>query len=458
MQKIILSIWLLPWVSGSPAASSEPVTLSGSIEPRASFKSAPLSLAQGDRIDVAAQGPPELSLDVYVYTDSGHELAAKSDDDAEEPFEWTVGQTSRYYVVLRNASGVSGRYRIRISKPEGRTVPETPPNAALIKVFYATDRIAVQQHTPRGTVYGGEPASQLQLGLCEVTIPRSHEMGELEGPSVWKLEFREDASKHVLLLRTVPEDATRFFHQLSNRVNLSTAHEALIFVHGFNTNFETGVRRTAQIAYDLGFEGAVILYSWPSQGQLGLIDYNKDARNAELSVAHFSDFVSNLATHTGVRRIHVIAHSMGNRVVVRALAASPSPTQPRVRQLALLAPDVDAEEFRRLASAMKSSADHITLYASSRDEALKASERLEGYPRAGEGEPHVVVVPGIDTVDASAVNTSLLGLYHSYFGDNQTILSDLFYLLRDALPGQRARLRALQSSAGTYWIFLPAAR
>jgi esterase/lipase superfamily enzyme len=241
-------------------------------------------------------------------------------------------------------------------------------------------------------------------------------------------------------------------------VGQSTEKEALVFVHGFNTDFESAARRTAQIAYDLGFEGAAVLYSWPSQGKIGLVDYNKDSRNAELSVPRFNEFLSRLASQTGVRRIHVIAHSMGNRVAVHALAASRPANSPRIQQLALLAPDIDAQEFRRLSIALKSSADHVTLYASSRDEALKVSESLAGYPRAGEGAPNIVVIPGIDTVDASAVDTSILGLLHSYFADNQTILSDLFYLIRGNLPTNRVRLQMRQTASGNYWAFVPAVR
>ena len=50
-------------------------------------------------------------------------------------------------------------------------------------------------------------------------------------------------------------------------------------------------------------------------------------------------------------------------------------------------------------------ADRVTLYASSSDEALALSKQVHGYPRAGESGDQLVVVPGIDTIDVSAVNT-----------------------------------------------------
>ncbi len=40
-------------------------------------------------------------------------------------------------------------------------------------------------------------------------------------------------------------------------------------MHGYNTSFDNALYRTAQIAYDLDFDGATFLYSWPSGGARG---------------------------------------------------------------------------------------------------------------------------------------------------------------------------------------------
>jgi esterase/lipase superfamily enzyme len=122
----------------------------------------------------------------------------------------------------------------------------------------------------------------------------------------------------------------------------------------------------------------------------------------------------------------------------------------------LAAPDIDAEVFRRdLAPAITQIARRVTLYASSNDQALLASRTLHAYPRAGESGANLVVAPGIDTIDVSAVDTSLLG--HSYYGDNNSIIADLYHLVHDALPpGQRERLQAANLSGLPYWVFVPA--
>jgi esterase/lipase superfamily enzyme len=118
------------------------------------------------------------------------------------------------------------------------------------------------------------------------------------------------------------------------------------------------------------------------------------------------------------------------------------------------APDVDADTFRRdLAPAIVNAAGRVTLYASSNDEALIASRKVHGYRRAGESGDTMVVVPGVDTVDVSEVDTSFIG--HSYYGSNSTVLADLFELMQGSKPAdQRKWLHSMQLGAMKYWKFL----
>jgi esterase/lipase superfamily enzyme len=107
-----------------------------------------------------------------------------------------------------------------------------------------------------------------------------------------------------------------------------------------------------------------------------------------------------------------------------------------------------------LAQAVERAADHVTLYASSNDEALKLSKKYQGYQRAGDSTPSVVIVPGVDTIDVSAIDTNLIG--HFYYGDNRSVLTDMFYLLRDAkLPSERFGLHVLGAPPRQYWVFRP---
>ena len=78
----------------------------------------------------------------------------------------------------------------------------------------------------------------------------------------------------------------------------------------------------------------------------------------------------------------------------------------------------------------------ITLYVSADDVALKASKTLHGYPRAGDSGDGIVLINGIETIDATGIDTSFLS--HSYFADTTSIISDIFDLIK---TGKRAMSR-----------------
>jgi len=300
----------------------------------------------------------------------------------------------------------------------------------------------------------GNGRGQFVMGTCEVSIPPDHQVAELEAPSIFKLDFVKNPTKHVVLMDIEEKDSDAFFSELRNRVELGTSKDAFVFVHGFNVTFEDAARRTAQLAYDLKFQGAPIFYSWPSQG--GLFQYAVDETNVVWTVPHLREFLKEIAAQSGAQSIHLIAHSMGNRALtsaLRELSLEMQGVPPLFHEVVLTAPDIDAEIFRRdIAPAIVSTAKRVTLYASSNDEALVLSKQVHGYPRAGDTGDGLVVIPGIDTIDVSAVDTSLLG--HNYYGDNATVISDMIDLVRNSKSAdQRSWLEMARLDNLLYWVF-----
>ena len=88
-------------------------------------------------------------------------------------------------------------------------------------------------------------------------------------------------------------------------------------MHGYNVTFADAARRTAQIAYDLGFDGAPVFYSWPSRA--GFAAYEVDRENAEWSQVDLKNFLGQFAERSQADNIFLIAHSMGSRVLTGAL-------------------------------------------------------------------------------------------------------------------------------------------
>ena len=108
--------------------------------------------------------------------------------------------------------------------------------------------------------------------------------------------------------------------------------------------------------------------------------------------------------------------------------------------------------FVKLAKVFGPAAKRFTLYASSEDQALVASQKLQGHRRAGQGGTDILVIPGLDSVEASNAETSWLGLRHQYYGDSKTMLHDLFYLLEGLAP--QRRLLSKDPTRG-FWYFRP---
>jgi esterase/lipase superfamily enzyme len=327
------------------------------------------------------------------------------------------------------------------------------PEFANVRVNYATDRF--QSTTGSGLACYTNSRGKLSWGYCDVSIPSTHKLGEVESPSVWRLQFRAVPSKHVVVLSTVARTKQEFFSDLAQQFESSGRNAVLFFVHGYNVTFEDAARRTAQIVYDLKFQGAAIFYSWPSRGAMHA--YTVDEQNAEWSQGNLTPFLREFFATCNAESIFLVAHSMGNRALMRALvtliAESPS-IRGRLTEIVLAAPDIDADVFARdIVPAFSSSGAPLTLYASSTDRALAASRRFHGAFRAGDSGHELLVLQGMETVDASNVNTELLG--HSYYS-GRSVLSDMHSLIQHGTRASaRFGLRPVNTAKGCHWEFEP---
>jgi esterase/lipase superfamily enzyme len=210
--------------------------------------------------------------------------------------------------------------------------------------------------------------------------------------------------------------------------------------------------RAAQIAYDLGFQGVPMYYSWPSTSTTAL--YTHDENEVRWAESSYRAFVELCRTRLGLSKLHVVAHSMGSRLVAETLAqVGEAGDGAPLHTVVFAAPDIDAETFGDLAREFRGRAGSCTLYASSKDYALHASAAVHGYRRAGDSRDGVLIAPGVDSIHAEAVDTGLLG--HSYIGDSRSILSDVYYLLRGLRPASRAFLREVITDTGSYWVLGP---
>jgi len=209
--------------------------------------------------------------------------------------------------------------------------------------------------------------------------------------------------------------------------------DILLFVHGYNNTFEFALLRCAQFVHDIHFAGTPLLFSWPSSGgTFGVVEYKHDKDMAEQSYMPLADVLSSIIEQsrragTNVGRIHVVAHSMGNRVLLHALAQLHTPgvsLSDVFGHIVLAAPDIDDQEFAMLLPSALAVSQSVTCYSCTEDRALIASAKFNGAKRVGQ---KVFCFDPLVSIQADHANTSLLG--HDYFVSKSLLLIDLQMLL-----------------------------
>jgi esterase/lipase superfamily enzyme len=339
-----------------------------------------------------------------------------------------------------------------------------PDRRDVVPIFYGTDRARTAD--PNRIAYGIDRARRLELGRAFVTIPTAHQAGASARPwstkrpylTVTRLDAADEAKTHFAVSQIGTLTYGEMRDLVAERLNASKDYKghALVFIHGFNNDFDHALYRAAQIAYDLRFDGAPFMYSWPSGGSFTNYTYDRDsAMQAEPYLREFIDLV---VEDSGARHISLIAHGMASEPLLRVLRElkRTSPGAPRIHQLILAAPDVDRDAFEAQAAQIKGVSRGITLYASSNDLALGISKRFAGdVARAGdvpEGGP--LVVPDIDTIDISALDTAFFAMNQPTYVEQTALLLEFERLLLSGirLPDRRLpTLRRIAGPSGAYW-------
>ena len=354
----------------------------------------------------------------------------------------------------------------------GAPSPAPPPGVPaqpegdwdVVPVFYGTDR--VHKEEPKRIVYTSERARRLELGRALVTVPKTHQVPNIERPFAIRIPFTnvtiyeqaEDPKLHFTLRELKSLTREQFLALVRERIGASTSFkdQAVVFVHGYNTSFDYALYRTAQMAYDLKFDGASFLYSWPSGG--GFTGYGYDRESSEQAEPYLREYIELVLKETGAKSVSVIAHSMGNMPLLRVLQSlGPSlPPGVQLNQIILAAPDVDRNLFENLAANIKQFGRGVTLYCSSNDRAMAAARRVAGgIPRAGDVPADgPIVLAGIDTIDVSQTSTDYLALNHSSYAERGALLEDIGRLLQtgERPPEKRfPSLLRIVTPKGDFW-------
>ena len=338
---------------------------------------------------------------------------------------------------------------LRASKLTGDSLAE-------VAVLFGTDR--KQEPSSRLVSFGGERGGKLAFGLAIVTVPKEKETGSIgdltAGRAGAPVSGITEARRLAMHCIEVIEDK-QIIETAARRLASSRTYpnQALIFVHGYNVSFENALRRTAQIAHDINFDGGVFLFSWPSRG--GYMDYLSDRETVDLASANLKAFLENIVTETGATKLHFIAHSMGNMVAMRALESVSRVGighRASVGEVIHAAPDVDPDLFVQMAKNVKAAG--VTLYASRTDRALWVSSWMRDRPRAGFIKEKPLITAGVDTIDITEAGMGLFALNHDVYSASPAVVADMQRIVESGgrPPDKRTSEYERRTSDGAiYW-------
>jgi len=237
-----------------------------------------------------------------------------------------------------------------------------------------------------------------------------------------------------------------FAADVAAEANARKCHSLLLYVHGYNMMFRTALLHSGQMANDTHWPCAMALFSWSSEGQ-----YDRYAADIERSGYSVPVLIS-LLRAVAVRGIeeNIMAHSMGARITLSALAALEpycrAHNRKIVNELVLLAPDVGVEQYDddalHLLKRAAACVGRTTIYASDNDIVLIVSEGTHGgIPRAGRLPDKDLQYPACQALDADIVDASLAPgdkMGHGYFINSYEMMDDIAAVLRGVPLAARA--------------------
>ena len=262
----------------------------------------------------------------------------------------------------------------------------------------------------------------LHFGVCKINVPKNHSTGQINLTK----DARQNSHDYFKILNASTIDENNLLNFLKK-----TKRTPLVFVHGFNVKYQDAVLRAAQIAYDLKYQGPIMLFTWPAGAGDGFFDekmitrtYENNLKNAKESREYFKKFLLDLKDHD--LKINLVVHSMGHQVVLPVLKEIGEGNLDHhiINELILNAPDFEADEFKSLITPIKTISKRVTLYCSYNDKAISASETYNKNERLG----GCTYAEEIDTINVALIDALSAGLGHSYYS-SRAILTDVFQVL-----------------------------
>jgi len=262
------------------------------------------------------------------------------------------------------------------STPENLFLPvaESAPGASSVDMLVATTR---RSTTNPGELYSGERGNALTFANIVVSIPpdSARQAGDVQ----WPTSSPGNPATDFVTTKVSRLDLKSARGWLDSHGSTTRKHRVLIFVHGYNNRFGDAVFRAAQLVHDSDAEVTPILFTWPSRGSV--FAYGYDHESASFSRDALQQLLDMLVRDPAVREVDILAHSMGNWLVLetlRQMGIRDRHISPKIDDVMLAAPDVDFDVFGTELADMGRPRPNFTLFAARDDKALALSTWIWG--------------------------------------------------------------------------------
>ena len=270
--------------------------------------------------------------------------------------------------------------------PHGVLMPvmASAPGTSDVNVLVATTR---GQDASPGIMFNGLRADAMAFADIQVSIPPDsvRTVGEVQ----WPKQLPGDPAVNFVTKHTAIINRQTALSLVHSELRHSPKKQVLVFVHGFNNKFEDAVYRFAQIVHDSGTEAVPVLFTWPSKGSA--LAYGYDRESSTYSRNQLEDVLQGLCADPSVGEVSILAHSMGNWLLLeslRQMAIRGGRIPPKIKNLLLAAPDVDIDIAREQIADMGPAKPNFALFLSRSDKALELSKNVWGSKaRLGDIDP-----------------------------------------------------------------------
>ncbi len=316
---------------------------------------------------------------------------------------------------------------------------EEPRHATVQPIHVATLR---QKSTNGLAVYSGGRADSLNFAQVDVSIPKSRDKGTIVYPhKTPNLKTQFAAVGHI-----TNRGEADFIAAINRSLAKRPADQQVVFlfVHGYNTNFASGIFRQAQMVHDFDFPGVAVNFSWASAGRTALYLYDRES--AHLARNGLRQTLKTLAKTTA-RSIVLLGHSMGGFVTMEALREvsirRETGLMNRLGMVVLASPDIENAVFYEQVGELNPMPNPFVLFVSNNDRALQVSTRLRGGgSRLGQGQDiERLRALGITVVDLSTIGDGTDRANHTTFATSQTVMD----MVQSGALNQNARTATAQN-------------